>query len=259
MKLSPAAMASAVLLSVGVANAFGPPASLTQQQQYRGRTTTTRLDLLPVDPTFAASAAESTSSIISDAGLFDSLGSLALVGSVGFGVAFGNRENKDWSYEYKVGNELSEGGTLGGKGGSATADKPVVTEAQKSFFGGTETAAKAAAVAPASAPAPPPPAPAKVSKPSKKILQSAEIAKAEVKKVGVQETKAKLSSKIATLPPPAPTPAPVKVASASTEVAESKKPGAKRRFAKGVALLLAAGGVAVIRNVVKAYLGRGMV
>ena len=45
---------------------------------------------------------------------------------------------------------------------------------------------------------------------------------------------------------------------ASTEVAETKKTGGKRRLAKGVTLILAAGAVALARNVVKAYLGRGM-
>jgi len=41
-------------------------------------------------------------------------------------------------------------------------------------------------------------------------------------------------------------------------VAETKKPGGKRRIVKGVTLIVAAGAVAVARNVVKAYLGRGM-
>ena len=39
----------------------------------------------------------------------EGLGQLALIGSIGFGVVMGKRENADWSYEYKVGNELSEG------------------------------------------------------------------------------------------------------------------------------------------------------
>lgn len=104
-----------------------------------------------------------------------------------------------------------------------------------------------------------PETPAKATPPSKELLESTEKAKAEVQKKGVQETKAKMTSK----EEPAPAPAPVEeepaaVASTSTEVAETKKPGGKRRLAKGVTLILAAGAVAVARNVVKAYLGRGM-
>ena len=101
--------------------------------------------------------------------------------------------------------------------------------------------------------------PGKASIPSKELLASTEKAKAEVQKKGVQETKDKMSSKAS---PPAPPPAEEKkevaeVAS-STEVAETKKPGGKRRIVKGVTLIVAAGAVAVARNVVKAYLGRGM-
>ena len=102
--------------------------------------------------------------------------------------------------------------------------------------------------------------PGKASIPSKELLASTEKAKAEVQKKGVQETKDKMSSKAS---PPAP-PAAVEeekkevAAVASTEVAETKKPGGKRRIVKGVTLIVAAGAVAVARNVVKAYLGRGM-
>lgn len=48
------------------------------------------------------------------------------------------------------------------------------------------------------------------------------------------------------------------VASTSTEVAKTKKPGGKRRFVKGVALIAAATAVTLGRNVIKAYLGKGM-
>jgi hypothetical protein len=37
-----------------------------------------------------------------------------------------------------------------------------------------------------------------------------------------------------------------------------EKKGGKRAIAKGVSLIVAAGAVAVVRNVVKAYLGRGV-
>ena len=102
--------------------------------------------------------------------------------------------------------------------------------------------------------------PGKASIPSKELLASTEKAKAEVQKKGVQETKDKMSSKAS---PPAPPvleeeKKEVAAAAASTEVAESKKPGGKRRIVKGVTLIVAAGAVAVARNVVKAYLGRGM-
>ena len=43
----------------------------------------------------------------------DAIGYLALLGSVGFGVAFSNSSQKDWSYEYKPGNELSDLAVLG--------------------------------------------------------------------------------------------------------------------------------------------------
>ena len=100
--------------------------------------------------------------------------------------------------------------------------------------------------------------PGKATIPSKELLESTEIAKAEVQKKGIQETKDKMSSKssattkaVATKTPP------VEEKKESTEVAKTtKKPGGKRRIAKGVTLIVAAGAVALARNVVKAYLGR---
>ena len=56
----------------------------------------------------------------------EGLGSLALLGSVGFGMAFSNVNDPDWSYEYKVGNDghyVSGGGNRGNRsmtGGTAT-------------------------------------------------------------------------------------------------------------------------------------------
>ena len=100
------------------------------------------------------------------------------------------------------------------------------------------------------------PEPAKASTPSKELLESAAAAKAAVVKKGVAETKEKMTSKGAAKATP---PAEEKEEAApTTEVAETKKPGAKRRFAKGMTLILAAGAVALARNVIKAYLGRGM-
>lgn len=101
--------------------------------------------------------------------------------------------------------------------------------------------------------------PGKATIPSKELLESTEKAKAEVQKKGIQETKDKISSKssaatkdVATTTPPV-----EEKKEESTEVAKTtKKSGGKRRIAKGVTLIVAAGAVALARNVVKAYLGR---
>ena len=100
--------ASAVLLSNAslIANAFGPSASFTQRRIQQPQT---RLSLLP-DPISATSSIESTSIVTSVGGVAETFGSLALLGSVGFGV-FSGMKDPDWSYEYKVGNEYSEGGS----------------------------------------------------------------------------------------------------------------------------------------------------
>ena len=86
MKISTAA--AAVLLMASV-DAFTPSPILTQ------RTAQTSLSLLP-DPV-----------------AFEALGQLALLSSVGFGVAYSNANNKDWSYEYKVDNDYSDLAVLG--------------------------------------------------------------------------------------------------------------------------------------------------
>lgn len=99
MRISSAAAASAVLVAAGV-DAFAPSPNFKQRQA------TTRLSLLP-DPIAVTSAVESSSVVTS--AVMESLGSLALLGSVGFGIAYSNVQNKDWSYEYKIGNEYSEG------------------------------------------------------------------------------------------------------------------------------------------------------
>ena len=106
------AQASAVLVMTAnaslVANAFVTPSSssLTQRPLQSASTTTSRLSLLP-DPTLANSAVESSSVMTSS--VLESLGSLALFGSIGLGMAFSNTKNSGkWKYEYKAGNELSE-------------------------------------------------------------------------------------------------------------------------------------------------------
>mmetsp|Transcript_12203 Transcript_12203/g.25973 ORF Transcript_12203/g.25973 Transcript_12203/m.25973 type:complete len:258 (+) Transcript_12203:140-913(+) len=256
MKFSKVA-SSAVLLSamtVTEVTAFAPSIHTQQPRQAN-----TRLSLLPpVDPVLATSAMESSTianAVVAET--LETLGSLALIGSVGYGV-FAGMKDDTFNYEYKVGNELSEGGS----------DLALMEESPSSVVEKVEEDTKAKEEStPAPAPAPAPAAPAsvtaatvtKAATPSKKVLDSAEKAKAEVQKVGVQATKEKMSSKTSTSSglTPRPSPAPV-VAAASTEVAETKTPGAKRRVAKGMALIVAAGAVAVARNLVKAYLGRGM-
>lgn len=108
-----------------------------------------------------------------------------------------------------------------------------------------------------------------VKAPSMEILQSTEVAKAEVQKVGVQEVKERMSTKVintasstsvnpSTSTPPAAADNQSSLSS-SMEVAEGNEAkNGKKAIAKGVSLILAAGIVAVVRNVVKAYLGRGL-
>ena len=85
------------------------------------------------------------------------------------------------------------------------------------------------------------------------------MAKSQVQKVGVQETKEKMSSKTASAAASAPAEPEEEPAKKSDAVTETKKEkGTKRKLAKGVTLIVAAGAVAVARNLVKAWLGRGM-
>ena len=158
------------------------------------------------------------------------------------------------------------------------AEEVTVTEAQKSFFGKVKDRLTTATPDKEEAPAkqsPPPPktetkaavtAPAtpvvtaqvaKATKTSDKVLKATEVAKDEVKKKGVQETKEKMSSKSAVTDS---TPEPVVEEEEVKEVEEVKveEKGTKRKLVKGVTLIVAAGAVAVARNVVTAWLGRGM-
>lgn len=177
----------------------------------------------------------------------------------------GNKNNKDWSYEYKPGNEYASDLALMEESPTSVMEKVEAeaftvakdtTESQRTFFG--ITASKAA---PKAEPVPKVAAkPAKSTTPSKELLASTEKAKAEVAKKGVQATKDKISSKTSTPPSSSKEEKEAGVAVvASMEVAETKKTGGKRKILKGVTLIVAAGLVAVGRNVVKAYLGRGMV
>ena len=85
------------------------------------------------------------------------------------------------------------------------------------------------------------------------------MAKSQVQKVGVQETKEKMSSKTASAAASAPAEPEEEPAKKSDAVTETKaEKGTKRKLAKGVTLIVAAGAVAVARNLVKAWLGRGM-
>mmetsp|Transcript_5739 Transcript_5739/g.8581 ORF Transcript_5739/g.8581 Transcript_5739/m.8581 type:complete len:311 (+) Transcript_5739:114-1046(+) len=291
--------------------AFAPPrphSSTTQtnhqfQQQCRfpqqqPQQSSSALPLFP-DPSTLESSTLLTSDLIDS--FVNTVGSLALLGSVGFGV-FSGMKDEDWEYEYKAGNEeakLKYGSNadlaLIGMSEAEVAEDMVkgqVTEAQKSFFGKKDEAT--AAVAPqkttpppneatpaqksffgkvkaAATPAPKEPKPsvpvvtaqpAKASNPSDTVLKATEVAKSEVQKKGVQETKQKMSSKSASA---AATSTPSPAAETKTEEVKSKEvtevkkeKGNKRKLAKAATLVVAAGAVAVARNVIMAWLGRGI-
>ncbi len=125
----------------------------------------------------------------------------------------------------------------------------------------------AKAKAPSVKPPPVVPEPAKATAPSEGILKSTEKAKEVVQKVGVKETKERMSSKGASSSSPSssvgsstPAKPPAAAEQKKTEVAaiSEKKDGRGGRVAKGITLIAAAGLVALVRNVVKAYLGRGL-
>jgi hypothetical protein len=116
---------------------------------------------------------------------------------------------------------------------------------------------------------PPPivPEQGKASIPSKEILQSTEIAKVEVQKVGVAETKERMSTKSSLSPSPLEEEetqqqqldnSPSSSSTNEVGVVGIPKRSRGKRTVKGLSLLLAAGVVALARNVVKAYLGKGM-
>ncbi|KAL3780101.1 hypothetical protein HJC23_005968 [Cyclotella cryptica] len=98
----------------------------------------------------------------------------------------------------------------------------------------------------------PPPVPVT----SEKVLKETEKAIAEVKAKGVEETKEKMRFNESALSPPTPS---EPVAEPKKEVAKTEKDaGTKKKVAQGVTLIVAAVGVAVARNVIKAWLGRGL-
>ena len=99
------AAASAALVAAFASlavEAFAPSPNFTH------RRSTATLRVLP-DPVVVTSAVES-STVVTGA-VMETLGSLALLGSVGFGVAVSKQNNKDWSYEYKPGSGYVEGGS----------------------------------------------------------------------------------------------------------------------------------------------------
>jgi hypothetical protein len=114
---------------------------------------------------------------------------------------------------------------------------------------------------------PPPivPEQGKASIPSKEILQSTEIAKVEVQKVGVAETKERMSTKSSLSSSPLEEEETKQQLDNSPSSSSTDKVGVVgipkrsrvKRSVKGLSLLLAAGVVALARNVVKAYLVRG--
>ena len=98
--------------------------------------------------------------------------------------------------------------------------------------------------------------PAPLTATSEKLLEETEKAIAEVKAKGVQETKAKMSfNESVTSPVTSSEP----VEEPKTEVAEKEKdPRTKKQIVQGVTLIVSALGVALARNVIKAWIGRGM-
>ena len=132
-------------------------------------------------------------------------------------------------------------------------------------------AAAKAKAPPAVKPPPVVPEPARATAPSAGILESTEKAKEVVQKAGVKETKERMSSRGASSPSSSSsssvgssTPAKPPAAAAEQKKAEvaaitEKKDGSRGgKVAKGITLIAAAGLVALVRNVVKAYLGRGL-
>ncbi|KAL7482744.1 hypothetical protein ACHAW6_008409 [Cyclotella cf. meneghiniana] len=98
----------------------------------------------------------------------------------------------------------------------------------------------------------PPPVPVT----SEKVLKETEKAIAEVKAKGVEETKEKMRFNESALSPSI---SPEPVAETKKEVAKTEKDaGTKKKIAQGVTLIVAAVGVAVARNAIKAWLGRGL-
>ena len=66
--------------------------------------------LLLADPTVLLASSE----------IADVIGQLALLGSVGFGMAYSKANDPDWHYEYRAGNDYAARGAAGG--GDGTSD-----------------------------------------------------------------------------------------------------------------------------------------
>ena len=136
MRRSTAAISAVLLLSlsdnqslVTVTDAFGlrpSSSSSTSTRHHRRQTTTTRLGL--PDPILVESAAAAATVVVGSSSSSsplllaysagaEALGSLALLGSLGFGV-FGGMRDPNFHYEYKVGND----GTFVGGGGGVASD-----------------------------------------------------------------------------------------------------------------------------------------
>lgn len=122
------------------------------------------------------------------------------------------------------------------------------SEAQSSFFGFGKKK-EVVAVTPQTA---------KATTMSQEEIEKTEKVIAEVKKQAASETKEKLSTKseevkVSSPPPPEP------VEETPVAVAEKRiEGGVKRKLVKGTTLIVVAGLVVVARNLVQAYLGRGL-
>ncbi|KAL3827296.1 hypothetical protein ACHAXA_005042 [Cyclostephanos tholiformis] len=262
-----------------------------------GATAATRLDLFDPNMVDHAtmmdmsSVVARSSLLLASSEVADVLGQLALLGSVGFGVYSGARD-ANWHYEYKAGNDAYAGGGDDGLSDVALLEVSPISVLEKVEESKSAppvlavvsapdvdvvdeappVATKASSAAPVRSPPPVVPEPARASAPSEGILKSTEKAKEAVQRVGVQETKVRMSSKggggggvvvvgasssvgpSMSAPPPGEEVEKIEVA----PVAVDDKKDGRGRIVQGITLVVAAGVVALVRNVVKAYLGRGM-
>lgn len=238
---------STILLSNAslMSNAFAPAR--------QPRTRTSRLSL--VDPALVQSAVDTSSIVTAD--FAETLGQLALILPLGLGIAAA--KGHDYSYDYFTDSTAPDLAMLE-VSPAAVAEKAKEEPVSKVKAPEPQIIEEEVVVVAEPEPKPVPVVtaqPGTASIPSKDLLEKTEEAKSAVAKKGVADTKQKMESKSK---PAAETPAPAPVVekAASTEVADTKKPGRKRQIAKGLTLVIAAGTVALGRNVVKAWLGRGM-
>jgi hypothetical protein len=263
------ATATLLLLLTSSVDGFAPSSSFTRrsstQQQHHPtqskRQHQTQLTLLPID-----SSSLLTSSDWVD-GLISNLGALALIGSVGAGVytsalaemekngmgVFDGEGTSDdvGEVEERSAPVLFEDVVAVVDSGATVSEEAVVVEEVEVVEEMGDVVGEVLAVQAA---------PAKAIPTSETVLKATDKAIAEVKAKGVRETKEKLKPKEQQQSASAVVAEDAKETKKEEVAVESTKrsSGTKRKIAQGVALTVAAVGVAVARNVVKAWLGRGM-